>query len=171
MNNMYHKIFTIKNHEEIKPKIIESIDAFSSKSLINSTDSISRTDWNVPSETPRPYFELLLPFINKEYIEFVKFLGGRGTTIHNLWFQQYYKTDTHTTHCHPGSNFSNIYYVELPHKFQRTEFYDPLKKEFFQFDVKEGDVLTFPAYYAHRSPINKTNDRKTVIVFNNSIEI
>jgi len=171
MSNMFHKIFTLENHNELKPKIIKSIEEFSAKSLTNSTDSITRTDWNIPENVPRPYFDYIKPFIENEYMDYVRYLGGKSAEIHNLWFQQYYKTDTHTTHCHPGSHFSNIYYVELPHKFQRTEFYNPFEKTFFQFNAEEGDILTFPAYYAHRSPVNNSDDRKTVVVFNSSIEV
>jgi hypothetical protein len=45
--------------------------------------------------------------------------------------------------------------------------------EFFKgskINVKEGDIITFPSYLYHRSPINKINKRKTVIVFNSSFE-
>jgi len=171
MSDMFHKIFTLENHQEIKPFILSSIEQFASSSIHNKNDSISRTDWNIEPDVPRAYFEFIKPFISNEYYEFAKYLGCRRLSIDNFWFQQYYKMDNHKTHCHPGTNFSNIYYLELTNPSQRTEFYNPVDKTFFQFDVKEGDVLTFPAYYVHRSPVNTTNDRKTVIVFNSSIEI
>jgi len=46
-----------------------------------------------------------------------------------------------------------------------TEFEDGSKVE-----VKEGDILTFSSHLYHRSPINNSNKRKSVIVFNSSFE-
>lgn len=168
---MFHKIFTIAEHQEIKPLILDDIEKFKNSSIYDSTTTISKTDWNVPFEVPRTYFNHLKPFINGEYLQYLRYLGGTGGIVRNIWFQQYYNTDAHTTHGHPGVNFSNIYYLELPNQSQRTEFYNPITKEFFSFDVKEGDLLTFPAYYPHRSPKNIGNDRKTVVVFNSCLDV
>ena len=173
MDNMFHKIFTISNHQELKPLILDEIEKFESSSIYEKSSTITKTDWNIPFEVTRTYFEHLFPFINEEYLEFVRYLGGAEATvrINNVWFQQYYNTDSHFTHSHPGTHFTNVYYVELPHKSQRTEIYDPVSKQFFSWDVNEGDILTMPAYYPHRSPKNTSNDRKTVIAFNSCLEI
>ena len=34
--------------------------------------------------------------------------------IQNTWYQQYKQNDKHDWHCHNESNWSNIYYLELP---------------------------------------------------------
>ena len=39
-----------------------------------------------------------------------------------------------------------------------------------EFDVKEGDVLTIPAWMKHRSPPNG-KERKTVIAFNSNYQL
>ena len=39
-----------------------------------------------------------------------------------------------------------------------------------KLDYQEGDLVTFPAFLPHRSPINLTNKRKTSIVFNFTYE-
>jgi ectoine hydroxylase-related dioxygenase (phytanoyl-CoA dioxygenase family) len=81
--------------------------------------------------------------------------------IDNMWFQQYKKNDKHSWHTHGLSNFSNVYFVELPLKSLATEILNVNN-----LNLKEGDLLTFPSHLYHRSPINKTNKRKTIISFN-----
>jgi hypothetical protein len=49
--------------------------------------------------------------------------------------------------------------------------YDDINKSIIDLDVKEGDLVTFPAYIIHRSKNNKSNDRKTIISFNTSFDI
>ena len=84
--------------------------------------------------------------------------------IHNIWFQQYEQHDKHDWHTHTESQFTNIYYVELPDG-EKTELFDEV-----DIDIKEGDILSFPAYIFHRSKPNISNQRKTVISFNSSFE-
>ena len=48
-----------------------------------------------------------------------------------------------------------------------TEIYDyTTNKKIPNLYVKEGDLLTFPSIFPHRSTINNTNKRKTIISFN-----
>ena len=37
-------------------------------------------------------------------------------------------------------------------------------------DVKEGDILNFPAYIFHQSKVNESKKRKTVVSFNSSFD-
>jgi len=61
-------------------------------------------------------------------------------------------------------SLSNVYFVELPSKSLGTEILNHGK-----LDLNEGDLLTFPAYLYHRSPVNVTEERKTIISFNSNI--
>jgi hypothetical protein len=38
-----------------------------------------------------------------------------------------------------------------------------------KLDLNEGDLLTFPAYLYHRSPLNISDNRKTIISFNSDV--
>ena len=172
MQNLFHKIFKLDTHQEIKPIILESINSFTIKTIKNKQDSISRTDWQINKYVPRTYFKHLDPFIQTTYFEFVKSMGASKLNINNIWFQQYQINDTHNWHCHPGTHFSNIYYLELPEDAPRTEFKHPFNiNKTFSFDIKEGDVLTFPGWYVHSSPVVKSDTRKTVVVFNTCMEL
>jgi len=166
----------ISNHNELKPKILKYIEEYNSP-YDTSGDGISKTDWN--STTQRfmnrvieKYIEYINPFIDNELTKSYKEnFGGSRIELINYWFQQYNKDDKHRWHNHPSCHFSNIYYVELPNGAPKTQFYDPKTKQFIQVEVEEGDVLTFPAYYLHSSPLVLDNVRKTVVVFNTNITV
>ena len=60
--------------------------------------------------------------------------------------------------------FSNVYYAKLPNKEIKTSF--RLHGEEFNFDVKEGQILTFPSCFQHMSPENTFDESKVVVAFN-----
>jgi hypothetical protein len=157
-------ITKIKNYKEINKNILSLIDKIPNNSLQKNSDKIYHTDWNLPKNLKREYLDYF-SIIIKPYIEelLIK-LKSKYLQISNIWFQQYNKLDTHGWHTHSDTNFTNIYFVELPSKSLGTEIlnYDKL-------DLNEGDLLTFPACLYHRSPVNTTEERKTIISFNSSI--
>lgn len=75
------------------------------------------------------------------------------------WFQQYVKGTSFGWHTHPRSNLAIVYYPELP-KGAGTEF-----KNIADLDIREGDILVFPAFLVHRSR-SLTDGRKTIVAFN-----
>ena len=72
---------------------------------------------------------------------------------------------------HPDSNYTNVFYLDLPDEEISTELYDPISNQIIKPKVKEGDLLTFPANMLHRSPKNLTDKTKTIISFNTSFEV
>ena len=55
----------------------------------------------------------------------------------------------------------------MPERKFSTEFVDIERNTTFQVDVEEGDVIIFPSYIIHRSPIiTDSNVRKTTIAIN-----
>lgn len=84
--------------------------------------------------------------------------------LNGIWFQQYNDGAKHPFHTHPASCFSCVYYVELNEPQMSTQFLDRHGKIFF-LNVKEGDIISFPSFIAHRSPVNN-GARKTIISFN-----
>ena len=58
------------------------------------------------------------------------------------------------------------YLLELDDCRHSTEFIDIERNETFQLDVEEGDVIIFPSYIIHRSPLIRSNNRKTTIAVN-----
>ena len=61
-------------------------------------------------------------------------------------------------------------YLELPNNEDKTDFFSILDKKIItDIDIKEGDLITFPAYILHRSNTNSMK-RKTIISFNSSFD-
>jgi hypothetical protein len=154
----------INNFKEINKKLLDLIDKIPNNPLIENGDNIIHTDYNLPINFKREYlnyfFEIIKPYIEKISIN----LKSKKIKISHTWFQQYEKNNTHGWHTHPQAHFTNVYFVELPSNSIATEI---LGQD--NLDLNEGDLLTFPAYYYHRSPINLTNERKTIISFNSDI--
>jgi hypothetical protein len=153
----------IKEHKKIKEKLLFLIDKIPKTSFVN----VSHTDWNLPKEQRREYLEcfynILPPYMDKMR----KLFDEKTWRIQNTWFQQYYKGGFHEWHRHPKTNFTNVYYLELPSSGMTTKI-RPLvnSKKTQSIIAEEGDLITFPACIPHASEKNNDGLRKTVISFN-----
>ena len=76
--------------------------------------------------------------------------------------------NTHKWHVHGRAHWSNVYFVELPNRDMKTQIFDIRKEKLIEYDVKEGDIISFPAMLCHSSPPNLSDERKTIIAFNTS---
>ena len=159
-----------KKHKQLKNKILKAIEKMPNKKAENRTEDISKTDWDVPKDVKREYLEIFYNNIKENMNDIAKFLHCKQWTINNAWFNQYKTNDKVDWHSHPGSNFANIYFLEMPEKNMKTQFYNLKNKKPTDIDVEEGDILTFPAYYPHRSNFLKSDNQKTVIAFNTSFD-
>ena len=159
------KINKIDNYQDINKKLLFLIGRIPNTSLKQLNYNISHTDWNLPKEAKREYLDYFFQIIEPYMLKITQELKSKRFTISNAWFQQYYKFDVHPWHTHPDCQFTNVYFVELPLKSLGTEILDEEK-----LDLNEGDLLTFPSYLYHRSPINLEDKRKTIISFNSNFE-
>jgi hypothetical protein len=152
----------IKNYKKINKELLNLINKIDNpfKQL---NDYISNTDWSLPKEYKRDYLNYFNKIISPYMFKIASKLHSKNWEIHNIWFQQYLKYSRHNWHVHEYCQFTNIYFVELPDKSLATEIFKHKK-----LNIKEGDLLTFPSYYYHRSPKNLLNKRKTIISFNSS---
>lgn len=163
-------ITKFQKHLELKEKLLLEIDQGPGDSLIDGSDNITKTDWNIPITISRPYLDLLtaplVDHLKEAYLPF----NSSGFQIHNFWYQQYLENSTHDWHTHQAAHYTNIYYLELPRTAPRTQILNPMNlNEIIEIEVEEGDIVTLPASVFHRSPPNKNQDRKTVISFNISL--
>ena len=150
-----------KYHKKLKNKFLELINNSPSESYGN----ITRTDWNLnESKNYRNLFNL---YFNEIIEKIGKKIKASEPEINSLWFQQYYTNDLHEWHDHPNTSYSNVYFLELPDEEYKTQFFNILtNKPFKDFDIQEGDIITFPGTLPHRSKKNLSKKRKTSIVFN-----
>jgi uncharacterized protein YjlB len=167
--NSFYSIIKVKNYITLNKKLIKLIKQVPNKNISIKEESIFNTDWNLPKDTNRTYLKVFYKHIEKHLKEFAKTMFAKRLHVTNCWFQQYKKNNFHDWHSHEDANFTNIYYVQLPEKHMQTELYVPFSKKIITLDVKEGDLVTFPAYIFHRSKQNISNKIKTVISFNSSI--
>ena len=142
-----------KEHKKYRKKLLELIDQMPQSPKLNTADEvISKNDFHFPRELNRPYIDFFVPLLNPYLADMANKFKSKSIRFHNMWFQQYKKNDTHAWHNHPESNFSHVYYLELPSIKIATKFLNVRKK----LSIKEGDILTFPGHLYHCSPINNT---------------
>ena len=165
--NSFYIVNSIDNYKDHNKQLLDLIENTPKEKF----NDITYTDWKIPENIDRLYLNYFYDIIYPKLDIISNFLNFQKCYIHNTWFQQYYNGDKHTWHNHADSNFTNIYYVELPDLNYKTELYDDINKSIIDLDVKEGDLVTFSAYIKHRSKNNKSNDRKTIISFNSSFDI
>jgi hypothetical protein len=163
-------VYTIENHLEHKDILLNAINLFieSQDTELDEhstgTNTTIQSDWNLTRGDYLQYFYKHI--VPQQIIEITKSLHLENWSIDNGWFQQYTELSEHTWHTHPNTQFTNVYYLELPDNSYKTEVKD-INNNIIEFDAKEGDILTIPSHLVHRSKPN-SNKRKTIISYNSS---
>jgi len=158
----------VPNHQELKQQILDAIKKMGTHSSITEAVSICNTDWELSSNTPRPYFFIVQPVFEEQLKKICALYQIKTTaTLLSFWFQQYALGDFHGWHMHHNSMYSSVYYVELPEGSSKTTF--KFLNQEFEIDVKEGQILSAPSILIHCSKPNKSKQIKTIIAFNTSI--
>jgi uncharacterized protein YjlB len=153
-----YKVLNFKKH---KNKIIDLIFKIPQTSIKNIKESIFHSDWEIPSTMKRDYLEYFCKNILESYLNDFKLKNNfKKVRMTNMWFQVYGEGDFHSLHTHTKTNFTNIFYIQLPSASVKTNIIN------YDVDVEEGDILSFPAFLKHGSPVNKSKDFKIIISFN-----
>ena len=152
----------VHNHSKIKKQLLDKINLIPTNPLHSNNESIMHTDWNLPPNMHREYAPLFLEVIKPHMAKITQDLKCSGYDIELFWFQRYGHKSKHSWHTHPRAHFANVYFVECP-KGLSTKFMH------FEEECEEGDIISFPAFLPHSSPIITENYYKTIISFNCSI--
>ena len=159
----------IEEHNTIKNKLLKLFEE-NTETLVDrekgQNDNIHSLDWKNSKDGSREWVKFFYPILHKKLTEMVKPSGLKDCTVYDVWFQQYKKDGTHGWHTH-GANYTGVYYLNLNKDNPGTEILlptDPSTKTTVK--ATEGDIIIFPSYFIHRSPINKSNNLKTIISFN-----
>ena len=162
---IHHNIYKVPKFLEHKKNLIDLIYKIPINPLKNVGEKISHQDYNLPKNIEREYIDYFKENIFKDFAtNFCNFIGINRIEISELWFQVYEKEDFHEYHTHMKTNFTNVFYINLPHREIKTQIKE--KNNNFQIDVEEGDILSFPGYYPHCSPKNIYDVNKIIISFN-----
>ena len=163
----YYMVTDIKEHEEIKEKLLYLIEIMPKSNT--PVQGWPETDWFVPAEHKREYLDYFYEIIRPYMDEMTKELKCMRWEIINGWFQAYNEKDNHPWHVHPFTNYTNVYYLNLPNNSIKTQIYDVVTNEIIDnIEVSEGQVLTLPAHIIHRSPENNGKEKKIIIAFNSN---
>lgn len=161
-----HK-FSVEDHNYWKPKLLDSIELM--KKRCNSKLNKEGYYYDFHDPQPRTYKELvdniLFEFNNIICEKYGLATFGTEKPRHieqkiQYWYQQYFKDSSFGWHTHSG-HWAFVYYVELENSFDSTDFLN-----YGTFDVSEGDIIYFPTFLVHRSPIITSDTRKTIIAGN-----
>ena len=147
-------------HKKVLLKLIEEMPD-------SHYESISKTDWELPKKFERKYLAYFYSnIVNNIMDQQQKYFKAKSWKISNGWFQQYEKNSSHVYHNHPNSNFTNVYFLELPDPQFKTSI--KIGEKEYDYEGKEGQIITFPAYLLHCAKPNGKL-RKTIISFNSNI--
>ena len=136
------------------------------------------SDWDLSSEIVREYLDEFYELIDPVMESIAKSLGflvpdylirDYRFGITKIWFNQYSEGGEHDWHNHPGCQFTNCYYLELPDVEYSTDVIGADGKISKNHAI-EGDVMTCPAWMKHRSKPNGP-ERKTIIAWNSNYEV
>jgi hypothetical protein len=158
---MFYRVTKLKEHKQIKDKVVDLID----KSPGGSSGNITRTDWYEGKGEEKLYFKFLLPVLTPYIEKVVTEIGHKQCRIETYWYQQYQHNSEHPWHTHPLCGWSNVYYLEFPDDAPPIEIKIPFSNEIITPKLEEGDVLTLPSNFFHRSPPNLSMKRKTVVTY------
>ena len=163
--NTYGFVNKVEKHNSFKKYMMNYIKKQPTYRLIERLDDISNTDWKDSYNPNIPYVKKFAKLISPYLSKIGRVLKTKKFTIGNMWYQQYGKGSKHQWHHHVSSNWSAVYYLELPNNLG-TELYDITESRTFDIKLNEGDLFLFPANMLHRSPPNMTSKIKTIISFN-----
>lgn len=156
--------YKVESHDSIKTDILYEIDRSPGMKMVEDRDSIFKADYTSgDSLHNRPYFKIF----ENAIIDFFDVVQDHYCVsifdVTNMWYQQYHKNDIHDWHFHPETSIGFVYLLELPDPKYSTEFFDINERKRFQLECEEGDILVFPGYAPHRSPLIDSDCRKTII--------
>ena len=169
-------IYKVDDHIRLKPILLDMIEKAEGHQSVRSYERLGKTDWylNVAhkdfmrrfiSNSDETYYSVLKPHIENIIDSVLPEDDKSNIYVYHGWYNQYLTMNHYFYHAHFGAKWAMVYYLELPINGPKTEFEnffgDPIVP-----NVDEGDILIFPAWIKHRSPHNKSMDRKTIIAFN-----
>ena len=158
-------ISDVQDHSKHKLILLDLINNIPN----NPYEDISKTDYNLPVAFERKYLDYFYSHIAKNIMDQQqKYFKCQRWEITYGWFQQYQEKSTHSYHNHPHANFTNIYFLELPDKHFKTSL--KVKGKEYDYKIKEGQIITFPAHLPHCSKTNGKK-RKTIISFNSDFHV
>jgi hypothetical protein len=175
--------YSIENWGEIKNKIlheynnslIEKTEAKEAGSSKLYTDFFNIFQTNSPPEYLKNVLDILSPYTNKFLTELRdnNLYHKNDIGIGCAWFEKLIKGMGHSVHNHGACGFSSVCYIEFDNKIHLpTNFLSPFgdfawgNSQYYQPDIKEGDIIFFPSFLQHYAPLNSSDKERIIFSFN-----
>lgn len=169
-------IFDDKENENYKNFLINLSKKFSGNKRSNRGGWQSDTDlWN--QEVFKPLLEKTTS-ITQSIIADVSQKRPQ-MVVRSMWGNINPKGGMNFTHIHPSGWMSGVYYIQLPKDNNVITFEDPrparmmdfqrsclVKDEYFDYQVKVGDLILFPSWLPHFVLPNTSDENRISISFN-----
>jgi len=157
-------------HNKVKDKLLSLINNSNSDKVLEVdsyySDNIQNLDWSKNTNFTRQWVKYISKDLQKHFDNCAVELGYDKIDVKRIWYQQYLEGGSHGWHIH-GESYTGVYYVEFEKDFPKTELINQFdQNQKIIVDAKEGDIIIFPSFIIHRSPVMKLNKRKTIISFN-----
>ncbi len=168
----------LPNHAELKSTLMELLGSLDAPRLREEASDIAHCSFGMPWLN-RKWHKVFLESAQEHLTLLYAQLGTPEWVIRGAWYQSYESGNTHHRHNHGECTWANVYYLDLSSPQLATRFYHPAKDAVeqrgslssdsppvIQPRVREGDIVTFPGYLEHESPVIAGDHSKTVISFN-----
>lgn len=164
-----YKKFHINNYLNFKEDLIHNLELDKYHAIDSEYEKINKTDWDISQDNVynKKWSQIFFQHTFSEIKSFYHSMGYDNFYIDAIWFQEYRLGGFHNWHDHEYADFSNIFFLNFNKLNPGTEFI--VDNKIIQADILEGDLIIFPGNIKHRAPINNSDDRRLVIVFNTKI--
>jgi hypothetical protein len=162
----------------LKPVLVELLKALDAPRLQEEASEIAHCSFGMPWLN-RKWHKVFFQHVQEHLTQLYAQLDTPEWVVCGAWYQSYEIGNTHHRHNHGECTWANVYYLELPDPKFGTRFHHPARAAveqrgclssdsppILQPEVREGDIVTFPGYLEHESPVIEGNCAKTVISFN-----
>jgi len=112
---------------------------------------------------------LNFPILKNLKKQIIDILEKHNLTLKNNWAQFYNSNNKHIVHCHYGSVYSGIIYLDGLEP-SPTVFYDSLFNNVYQHKFKKNTLLMFPSMTPHEVRSLKKDEQRLIISFNTTKE-
>jgi len=182
----------MRNHNKIKKYLMDNVYPQYIKDGINDKLTNAYTDY-VPGAAKVPWM-ILTKFYEDDVKEFLKHTGidfDQGWTYKiTCWYGMMHNSTSQFVHDHTGGpktiQWSAVHYIELDNENSGTVFLNPnarmmknviptknrnhLPTMYYPIEeqilVEEGDVVFFPAWLDHHTPLHTTGNLRIVVAMN-----
>ena len=180
--------YKVSNYEKINNELINyiynlykndpdgvkksNIDGWHSKSF----------DLNEKENVPNKFFSLINHHIEDVFTKYGWIYDITKVKCTSMWAIINKKGNFNIEHTHSNNYLSAAYYVKAPDNCGNFKVTNPnsINRNFFPksnkstefnaktatIEIKEGDLLIFPAYLPHSVEENKSNDERIIVSFN-----